>query len=112
MCVGESADDGGNGGDTRARVRLCMKEGGREKGGARERGRVSDRGREREREKESEKELETERDRERQREREREREIERERAAQTMPAGAFVCPDCCGIDQYDKELARRIRVIR
>ena len=29
-----------------------------------------------------------------------------------MPAGPFVCPDCCGIDAYDEDLARRIRVIR
>jgi len=31
---------------------------------------------------------------------------------QTLPAGSFVCPECCGIDTYDQQLCRRNDLVR
>lgn len=31
---------------------------------------------------------------------------------QTLPAGLFLCPECCGIDTYDEQLARKNELVR
>ncbi len=31
---------------------------------------------------------------------------------QTLPAGNFVCPECCGIEEYDRQLSKKNELIR